>query len=110
MSGLKIIPLILALVGLTYVGTYFIEANRLEVVVNIGKIQTPPAALGFVLLSAVMVGMVISGLMCSMEILALYVQNKRLRRKLPPKKTLPKASVPVDAPKEPPAGSITAAA
>jgi hypothetical protein len=104
MSGLKIVPILALLIGLTWLGTFFVEANRMDVVINFGHHQTPPAALGFVVLSAIVLGMFISGILCSLEILALYVQNRKLRRKLArvaPTKA-PSVTSPVpDAPKEP---------
>lgn len=83
MRGLRIIPMFIGLIILSYFGMWFVELNRNEVVLNIGSHQTNPTALGFVVLTAVLIGMVVSGLFCSIEIFALYMQNRRLKRKLP---------------------------
>jgi len=82
MRGLKIIPLFLGLMVLVFVGMRFVDANRDEVVVSFASRQTPPTALGFVVLTSCLAGMLICGVLCSFEILALYVQNRKLRRKL----------------------------
>jgi len=82
MKGLKLIPAFLALIVLSYFGMLFVEANRTEVVISFWQYQSHPAALGLVVLTSVLIGMVISGCLCSVEMLALYVQNRKLRRHL----------------------------
>ena len=82
MRGLKIIPMFLILIVLSYFGMWFVDLNRNEVTLNIGTYVTSPTALGFVVLTAVLIGMLISGLFCSIEILALFMQNRRLRRRV----------------------------
>ena len=92
MKGIKIIPLFLLLIASTYVGMLFVEANREEVTIQFGNWQSNPTAIGFVVLTSVLVGMMISGLLCSIELFALYVQIKRLKRKIP-KPTAPGTAV-----------------
>lgn len=82
MSGLKIIPAFLILIVFTYLGLQFVEANREEVVISLGDWNSSPAAIGFVILTSALIGMLFCGALCSIEILGLYVQNRRLRRKL----------------------------
>ena len=82
MKGLKIIPMFLVLIILSYVGMLFVEANRDEVAIHFGSYISPPMALGFVVLTSVLLGMVFAGLLCIVELGALYLQNKGLRRKL----------------------------
>jgi uncharacterized integral membrane protein len=82
MKGLKIIPMFLGLIILSYIGIMFVEANRDEVSITFGNYQSSPTALGFVVLTSILIGMITAGLMCSIEMLALYVQNKNLKRRL----------------------------
>jgi len=82
MKGLKIIPLFLLLTLFAYLGVLFVEANRDEVVINFANYQSPRTALGLVVLTSILIGMIISGFTCSIEMLALYVQNKKLKHKL----------------------------
>ena len=92
MKGLKIIPMFLVLMIMTYGGMLFVQANNTEVVVKLGHYESQPVATGFVVLTSVFIGMLLCGALCSIELLALYMQNKRLKRKLmtPP---APKAAV-----------------
>ncbi len=83
MKGLKIIPFFLILILLTYMGMLFVEANREEVMIQFGRFQSPPAALGFVVLTSMLIGMVVAGLLCSIELMALYMQNRLLKRRIP---------------------------
>jgi uncharacterized integral membrane protein len=83
MKGLKIIPMFLILIILTYIGMLFVEANREEVSIQFGHYQSPPAALGFMVLTSMLVGMIVAGFLCSIELLALFMQNKNLKRRLP---------------------------
>lgn len=82
MKGLKIIPMFLVLILLSFVGALFVERNPDPVAINFFRFITPPAKLGLVVLSSMMLGMIVAGLLCSVELLALFVQNKNLRRKL----------------------------
>ena len=82
MKGLKIIPWFVLLMVLSYAGVVFVEANRTEVVISFGSHQTGPTAVGFVVLTSVLCGMVAAGMMCSAEILLLFVKVGRLRRRL----------------------------
>lgn len=82
MKGLKIIPVFLFLMISTYAGMLFIEANRDQVIIHLGSYSSPPTATGFVVLTNILIGMVLCGLFCSVEILALYMQNRRLKRRL----------------------------
>ena len=99
MKGLKIIPLFLVLISLTYAGMFFIQSNSEAVTVTLGRYQFPEAASGFVVLTSVFFGMLVCGLFCSIELFALYVQNKRLQRTII---TLRNAPKPAHADSEPP--------
>jgi len=82
MKGLRVIPMFLVLILFSYVGALFVERNPDPVSINFLRFVTPPAKLGLVVLSSLMLGMIAAGLLCSIELLALFVQNKNLRRKL----------------------------
>lgn len=82
MRGLKIIPLFLLLIGLTYAGMLFVQANREEIIVKMGSYQTPSAPIGLVVMTSIFIGMVFCGVLCSIEMLGLYVQNRKLKKKL----------------------------
>lgn len=82
MKALRIIPVFILLIVLTYVGVLFVEANRQEVVISFGTVQSPPTALGFVVLTSALLGMCLSGVLCSIELFALFIQFKRLKRKM----------------------------
>ena len=57
MKALKIIPVFVVLIVSTYGGMLFVEANRSEVVIQFGSYQSPAAALGFVVLTSILIGM-----------------------------------------------------
>ncbi len=82
MKGLRVIPMFLVLILFSYVGALFVEKNPDPVSINFLRFTTPPAKLGLVVLSSMMLGMIAAGLLCSIELLALFVQNKNLRRKI----------------------------
>lgn len=80
MKALKIIPIFILLISSIYVGMLFIEANRTEVVVQFGHLQSPGTPLGFVILTSILIGMCIAGLLCSIELFALYMQFKKVKK------------------------------
>jgi len=82
MKGLKIIPFVLIVIGLSFLGAFFIERNPDLVSVNFIRAQTPPMKLGFIVLTSFFVGMSFSALLCSVELFTLYFQNRRLKRRL----------------------------
>lgn len=82
MRGLKIIPLFLFLTVLSYAGVRFVLANPDAVKVRFAGYETSDMAVGLIVLTSILVGMVISGTLASVEMLSLYYQNKQLRRKL----------------------------
>lgn len=82
MKMLVVIPLFLVLIILSFLGTLFVEANREEVVIAFFRHQSEPVALGFVVLTSILIGMIIAGALCSVEMLALYLKNRSLRRKV----------------------------
>ena len=83
MKGIKITLLVASLIGLTYLGVAFVELNREDVVVHFGvDRQSSPMALGFIILNSLLIGMIIAGVVTSVELLTLSVQNRRLKRKL----------------------------
>lgn len=92
MKGLKIIPLFLALIVMSYFGLWFVELNRTEVIIHLGKQDTPPTPLGFAILTSILIGMLVAGLFCSVEMLALYMQNRKLKRQIPKAPTSPEQS------------------
>lgn len=82
MKGLKIIPMFLVLMGLTYAGMLFVQSNSEEIIVKMGSYQTPSAPIGLVVMSSIFLGMVVCGVLCSVEMLGLYVQNRKLKKKI----------------------------
>lgn len=94
MRGLKIIPMFLLLIGLTYAGMLFVQANRDEIIVKMGGYQTPSAPIGLVVMTSMFIGMVFCGMLCSVEMLGLYVQNRKLKKKVGSLTVANKASVP----------------
>ena len=82
MKGFKFIALFSALILLSYFGVLFVEANREEVIIAFGRYRTAPAALGFVVMTSVLIGMVLGALLCSLEILYLFFRSQSLQRKL----------------------------
>ncbi len=87
MKGLRIIPMFAFLLVLTYLGVMFVQDNPADVAVRFGKSSTPSTALGFVILSSVLVGMILAGALCSIQLMVLYMQNQKLRRKVFPHAT-----------------------
>lgn len=83
MKGLRIIPMFIVLMALSYVGILFVESNHDDVAIAFGSYyQSQPIPLGFVVLTSILIGMVICGALCSVELLSLYVQNRSLKRRL----------------------------
>ncbi|MCB0403286.1 MAG: LapA family protein [Bdellovibrionales bacterium] len=83
MRGLKIIPLFLVLIVFSYIGVIFVQNNPDEMVIRFfNQYESPPLALGFIILTSALVGMVVAGILCVLELVVLYLQNKSLRRKL----------------------------
>ncbi len=82
MKGLRIIPMFLLFTALSCVGAFFVEANAEIVSIRILTYETPALKQGMVILFALLFGMLVAGLFCSIELLALYVQNRRLKHKL----------------------------
>ena len=80
MKGLKIIPMFAGLLFLSYLGVMFVRENPEEVLVQFWGWQSSSTALGFVILTSALVGMIVSGLLCSVELLVLYMQNQKLKR------------------------------
>lgn len=85
MKGLKVIPMFAGLLLLSYIGVMFVRQNPEDVVVRFGARAVPPTALGFVILTSVLVGMIFAGALCSIELIVLYMQNKKMKRKLFPR-------------------------
>jgi len=83
MKGLKIIPVFVVFLVLTYLGVLFVNANSDPVVVRLLRWESPPVALGLVLLTAVLIGMVAAGALCSIELILLALENRKLRRRAP---------------------------
>jgi uncharacterized integral membrane protein len=81
MKGLKIIPIFTVLLTCTYLGTVFVERNHEPVSVVFGaSFKTAPAALGLVVLTSVLIGMIVAGALCSVELMVLSMENRRLKR------------------------------
>ncbi len=89
MRGLRIIPAFLLLVVLSFVGAVFVVQNNDPVSVRFFAYEVPPTKLGLIVLTSILTGMVIAALFCSVELLSLYVQNRRLRRKISQLKPTP---------------------
>jgi len=81
MKSLKLIPAFFLLMVLTYFGVQFVEANRDEVIVNLGSWSSRPVTLGFVILTSFFLGTLFSALLSATELLRLYVETHRLKRK-----------------------------
>lgn len=81
MKSLKLIPVFFLLLILTYFGVQFVEANRESVYVNLGSWQSRPMSLGFVILTSFFFGSLFSAILSATEILRLYVETSRLKRK-----------------------------
>ncbi len=82
MKGLKIIPVFLGLLGCCYLGLLFIESNRTEVMLTLGRYQSDTMPLGFAILTSLCLGMVLSAILCSIELASLYWQNRHLRKRV----------------------------
>ncbi len=82
MKGLKIIPMFVLLIIFSFVGALFVEANHDLVEIHFFRFHTPPIKQGLVVLISMLTGMIITGLLCLVELLALFVQNKGLKKKL----------------------------
>lgn len=82
MKGLKIIPAFLFLIACTYVGTMFVQENRDPVTVQFMSWSAGPAPLGMIVMTSALAGMAIAGLFCSVEVLMVLWENRRLRRRL----------------------------
>ncbi len=82
MKGLKIIPLFAIFLVLSYVGTLFVKANFVDVSVNVGFFKTPSAPVGLVVLTSVLLGMIIIGIICSFELFRLAYVNNKLNKKI----------------------------
>jgi uncharacterized integral membrane protein len=85
MKGLKVIPMFAVLLLLSYLGVMFVRQNPEDVIVRFGEKATSPTALGFVILTSVLAGMIFAGALCSIELMVLYMQNQRMKRKLFPR-------------------------
>lgn len=93
MRGLKFIPYFLGFAVVSFLGMLFVQTNDEKVVVNLGNYQTPEYPLGFVLICAVLLGMVVIGVVCILELSLLMYQNRNLKKKVsnlevPPDDTL----------------------
>lgn len=98
MKKFLVIPGIFAVLGLTYIATWFVELNKEQIVVRLGQTHsTEPMAVGFVVLTSIAFGMLACGFLCGIEILALMIQNRRLKRKVASLSVAPKAPRKVDA-------------
>lgn len=83
MRGLKIIPLFLVLIVMSYIGVIFVQNNPDESVIRFfNQYESPPLPLGFIILTSALVGMLAAGILCVLELVVLYLQNKSLKRKL----------------------------
>lgn len=83
MKTISFIIVFMVLCLVAYVGMLFINLNHQEVTVTFGEIYSTPAApLGLVILTSMLAGMLICGVLFLYEVAALYVQNRQLKRKL----------------------------
>lgn len=86
MKGLRIIPVFIVLLALSYVGVLFVNANSGEVQVEFGTWKTPHMPIGLIVLTSVVSGMLVAGTLCAIELLVLMAQNRKLRPKIAPRK------------------------
>lgn len=82
MRGIKIIASFLALLGLAYLGVLFVEDNREEVILTIWTFKTKSMALGFLVMSTTLIGIVIGAGLGAIEIFTLILKNRRLSARL----------------------------
>jgi len=66
----------------SFLGAWFVENNATLVQIRFLKYETPPIKQGLIILGTLTLGMFIAGLFSCIELLALYIQNRRLKRKL----------------------------
>jgi len=91
MKKFLVIPGIFAVLGLTYATTWFVELNKEQIVVQLGQqSSTEPTAIGFVVLTSIALGMLICGFLLGIEVFALMIQNRRLKRKVASLSVAPK--------------------
>ncbi len=82
MRALRIIPLLVVLLFLVYLGVCFVEANQQAVTLSLGGYQTQPTRLGFVVMTSVLAGICVGAVLAVFQIALLAFQNRSLRKKL----------------------------
>ena len=82
MKGLRIIPMFMVMIVLCYFGVLFVQANSESVTLAFGAFQTPSVPIGFAVLTAILVGMLVAGFLSILELVILYIENKQLRKRL----------------------------
>lgn len=82
MRALRILPLLVVLLFLVYLGVSFVEANQTQVSLSLGSYQTKPTRLGFVVMSSVLVGIFIGAVLAAAQIFLLSLQNRALRKRV----------------------------
>ncbi len=82
MKALKVIPLLVVLLFLVYLGVLFVEANQTQVVITLGTHQTQPTRLGFVVMTSVLIGIFVGAFLASAQVVLLFLQNRSLRKRV----------------------------
>jgi hypothetical protein len=82
MKPFRIIPLLVVLLILVYLGVMFVEANQEQVILTIGTHQTNPTRLGFVVMTSVLLGIFAGAILATGQIALLFFQNRSLRKRI----------------------------
>ena len=82
MKGLRIIPILVILMVLVYLGVGFVEANQENVILTIGSHVTEPTRLGFVVMTSVLLGIILGAALASAQVFLLFFQNRSLRKQI----------------------------
>jgi preprotein translocase subunit SecY len=82
LRALKIIPLLVVLLFLVYLGVLFVEANQTEVTITLGSHKTQPTRLGFVVMTSVLIGIFAGAFLASAQVVLLFLQNRSLRKRV----------------------------
>lgn len=82
MKAMKLIIVFFIFMFLTYCGVLFVNANKQEVVVKFMGYESQQVAVGLVVLTSVLIGMISCAILCSIELISLYMQRSSLRKKV----------------------------
>jgi xanthine/uracil/vitamin C permease (AzgA family) len=82
MNKLRLVPTFIILLFLSYLGVSFVEANREQVIVTLGRYQSQPTTLGFVLITCFILGMLIGTFLWSIEVFTLWYRLRGLKQRV----------------------------